>query len=129
MFLRPGLLYAAPDGALNAGGGDMAFYVADPSMSPSTHGSISLPVGRGHTRQCLRHPRRICFAFPKVVLAVTATIIDIYGWPIGIFSGLLMLVSNSAIAYIHAISSARRVNLPGGSPHQEIRKRMKLEKK
>ena len=44
--LRPGLLYAAPDGALkNAGGGDMAFYVADPSMPPSTHGSISLPVG------------------------------------------------------------------------------------
>jgi hypothetical protein len=29
--------------------------------------------------------------FLLVVLAVTATIIDIYGWPMGIFSGLLML--------------------------------------
>ena len=29
--------------------------------------------------------------FFLVVLAVAATIIDIYGWPIGIFSGLLML--------------------------------------
>jgi len=39
-----------------AGGGSIAFYVAGPSMPSLTRGSISLPAGRRHTRQCLRYP-------------------------------------------------------------------------
>ena len=40
--------------------------------------------------------------FLLVVLAATATIIDIYGWPMGIFSGLLMLAVLELSYRLHA---------------------------